>query len=176
MKKAAQFQVPTRFYKVKDPYMKFFCPLCKTPRQMKNSPRMSFKNYMQILLVSTILCMLLFPLMKERVFFIPFVCFGVMEVGKRFSWRNEISCPHCGFDAKWYKKNVKIAKERVLDFWAEKEELKSQLSLDKIEEKAEIENIEQKMQSVEEHLEPVQDQVMESINAKTNESSGAALQ
>ena len=32
-------------------------------------------------------------------------------------YRKEIACPYCGFDATWYRRDVKKANELVKDFW-----------------------------------------------------------
>ena len=42
------------------------------------------------------------------------------------SYRKEIPCPHCGFDASWYKKDVKIARRLVKEFWDKQEDVKLQ--------------------------------------------------
>ena len=36
----------------------------------------------------------------------------------------ELPCPHCGFDATWYKRDVKVARRQVLDFWNRSEDPK----------------------------------------------------
>lgn len=36
------------------------------------------------------------------------------------NYRKEIPCPHCGFDASWYKKDVKVARRLVAAYWSEK--------------------------------------------------------
>ena len=40
----------------------------------------------------------------------------------------QISCPHCGFDATWYKRDVKVARQLVKDFWVQKQGLDAQNS------------------------------------------------
>ena len=42
---------------------------------------------------------------------------GSMEVYKRLNFRKEIPCPHCGFDASWYKRDVKVARKLVERHW-----------------------------------------------------------
>ena len=37
--------------------------------------------------------------------------------------KSEIPCPYCGFDASWYKKDVKIARKKVQEFWKKKENI-----------------------------------------------------
>ena len=31
-------------------------------------------------------------------------------------YRKDLSCPYCGFDPKWYKKDVKLARQKVEEF------------------------------------------------------------
>ena len=163
MRKTSNQQIPSRFYKIKNPYMKFFCPLCKSPRQLRNSPRMSIKNYLQIMVGSLFICTILYPFMKERVFFTPLVVYAVFEFFKRVRWRNELPCPHCGFDARWYKRNVVTAKNRVVKFWEEKNSINNVTMSKTISNKLEETKSEQSQENLDEmdfskaNLEPVQD-------------------
>jgi ribosomal protein L37E len=47
-------------------------------------------------------------------FFLYWACF---EAGRRIFFSREIPCPHCGFDASWYKRDVKVARRKVDEFW-----------------------------------------------------------
>ncbi len=109
-----------RSYKHKNPSMEFFCPLCGSERAFHSSPRLSFKNYLQLILCSSIAIAIAFPLMGPRSFFIFFVFLAAFEAGFRMNFRKEIPCPHCGFDASWYKKDVKVARRLVEEFWKTK--------------------------------------------------------
>jgi predicted RNA-binding Zn-ribbon protein involved in translation (DUF1610 family) len=110
-----------RVYKYKNPASSFFCPLCRTERGITTSPRLTKKNYVQILLTSIILGSMLFPFIGERSFFIFFVNWGVFELAVRSDYKKQIACPHCGFDATWYKRDVKVARQIVKDFWLQKQ-------------------------------------------------------
>ena len=46
-----------------------------------------------------------------------FVIWALFELFIRTLFRREIPCPHCGFDASWYRKDVKMARRLVKDFW-----------------------------------------------------------
>lgn len=109
-----------RVYKYKNKNRNFFCPLCRTERNVTVSPRLSRKNYFQIFISSVVFGSMLFPLMGAESYFIFFVIWGGFELAVRSDYKKQIPCPHCGFDATTYKRNVKIAREEVVDFWARK--------------------------------------------------------
>lgn len=109
-----------RTYKYKSPSRAFFCPLCRTERAITISPRLTKKNYLQILLTSIVFGSALFPLMGVKCFFIFFIVWAVFELSIRTDFKKQVPCPHCGFDATWYKKDVKVARQVVKDFWDQK--------------------------------------------------------
>ncbi len=110
-----------RVYKFKNKANTFFCPLCRTERGISVSPRLTKKNYLQILLTSIVLGSMLFPFTGVKCFFIFFVIWGVFELAVRSDYKKQVACPHCGFDATWYKRDVKVARQLVKDFWAQKQ-------------------------------------------------------
>tara|TARA_Y100000590_G_scaffold457597_1_gene610579 strand:+ start:3571 stop:3861 length:291 start_codon:yes stop_codon:yes gene_type:complete len=69
---------------------------------------------------------MLYPVMSFRGIFSFFVFLGVFEWVRRANYRKELPCPHCGFDASWYKKDVKVARKLVADHWAAKDQKKAQ--------------------------------------------------
>jgi predicted RNA-binding Zn-ribbon protein involved in translation (DUF1610 family) len=122
----------SRPYKIRKPQTMFFCPLCSTQRALRYSARLNQRQYIQVLITSLVLMMGFFPLMGERVFFWPLVVWGVMEGMNKLMFRKEVPCPHCGFDATWYKKDVRVAKRLVKEFWQRRdapppEEIQEQL-------------------------------------------------
>lgn len=106
-----------RTFKHKDPKMEFFCPLCGTKRAFNSTPRLSFKNFCQIALSSLLVGGAFYPVMGIRSFFVFFIFWALFEAAVRMNFRKEIPCPHCGFDASWYKRDVTVAKRKVQDFW-----------------------------------------------------------
>lgn len=62
----------------------------------------------------------LWPLMGVKSFFVFFIVWGIFEAALRVVFKKEIPCPHCGFDATWYKKDVKVARDKVKVFWDSK--------------------------------------------------------
>lgn len=117
----AQFRpapLEKRTYKVKNPVTRFFCPLCRTERAFTIGPRLGAKNYLQISMVTLVTTALFFPLWEWGGVFSFFVYFAAFEFARRSLFRKQVPCPHCGFDASWYKRDVKVARTKVKDFWA----------------------------------------------------------
>jgi predicted RNA-binding Zn-ribbon protein involved in translation (DUF1610 family) len=113
----------TRVYKYKKKSSQFFCPLCRTERGISVSPRLTKKNIFQIFLTSIVFGSALFPFMGVKCFFIFFVVWGIFELAVRSDYKKQVACPHCGFDATWYKRDVKVARQLVKDFWVQKQSL-----------------------------------------------------
>lgn len=109
-----------RIYKHKKPTMRFFCPLCGTERAFNYRPRLTRKNYLQVAVTGLFLTVLTYPIIKAAAFCSIFFVLGVAEFAVRTLFRKEIPCPHCGFDASWYKRDVKMARKKVKEFWQEK--------------------------------------------------------
>ena len=116
----------SRVYKYKNQASTFFCPLCRSERGISISPRLTKKNYLQMLLTSIVLGSMLFPLVGAKCFVVFFVVLGVFELAIRSDYKKQIACPHCGFDAAWYKRDVKVARQIVKDFWVQKQTLTDQ--------------------------------------------------
>lgn len=106
-----------RFYKVKNPKKKFICALCTAPRQLKYTKNLSGINYLQIILVSIALSWIMFPLMGVKSLCLIFPVWMLVEIGNKLLYRKNIPCPYCGFDATWYRRDVKVANKMVKDFW-----------------------------------------------------------
>lgn len=120
-----------RTYKYKNPTMKFFCPLCRSERAMTVKARLSKRNYFQILLTGLVSSMALYPVLGVRSFISVFFIWAVFELAVRSDFKKQVPCPHCGFDATWYKKDVKVARQKVKEFWSTKEQNSSDASLNK---------------------------------------------
>ena len=108
-----------RPYRFKKAAIRFFCPLCRTERAISVSPRLTTRNYIQIVCAFTFFALVLFPFMEWNSFFLFFVIWIGMEASVRIRFKKEIPCPHCGFDATWYKRDVNVARRKVKDFWQE---------------------------------------------------------
>mgnify|MGYP000150273209 CR=1 FL=1 len=106
-----------KFYKVKNPKKKFLCALCSAPREMRYSKNLSFKNYLQIIVLSLFLAWCFSPLMGEKSLYLFFIVWLSVELANKLLYRKEIPCPYCGFDATWYRRDVKVANKMVKNFW-----------------------------------------------------------
>ena len=108
-----------RFYKVKNPRKHFLCALCSAPRSMKYSKHLSAKNYLQIIILSAFISWVGFPLMGVKSFLLLFPVWMLIEIANKILYRKEVACPYCGFDATWYRRDVKVANKIVKEFWKE---------------------------------------------------------
>ncbi len=109
-----------RFFKVKKATNQFICPLCSAPREMRYGKNLNEKHYIQIAVLSASLAWLLFPLMGVKSLALLFVVWIGFEVVNKLLYRKEIPCPYCGFDATWYRRDVRVAKQKVEEFWKER--------------------------------------------------------
>jgi hypothetical protein len=109
-----------RFFKVKKPSRHFICALCSAPRQMKYKKNLNEKNYIQITVLAVFLAWAFYPIMGIKSLSLVFILWPIFEVANKILYRKEIPCPYCGFDATWYRRDVKIAKQKVEEFWSEK--------------------------------------------------------
>jgi len=108
-----------RTYHYKNSAMEFFCPLCRTKRNFSISFRLSALNYVQMAIITTLFTAATYSFWEFRGVFIFFLLWPSFELVRRALFKREIPCPHCGFDASWYKKDVKVARQLVSDFWQE---------------------------------------------------------
>ena len=122
-----------RPFRFKNAVHKFFCPLCRSERAISCSHRMSGQNYLQLALSSAVVSMALYPFMGLRSLFSFFVLWAGFELTIRYLFRKEIPCPYCGFDASWYKKDVKVARKLVDEFWQAQEASQVELEGDEVE-------------------------------------------
>ena len=106
-----------RFYRVKKPAREFLCALCSAPRQMKYAKYLSWMNYLQIALVSAALVWILFDWMGAKALFLTFPVWLCFELCNKLFYRKELSCPYCGFDPSWYRRDVRVAHKMVQQFW-----------------------------------------------------------
>jgi hypothetical protein len=115
-----KFSPDFRPYKFKKAHESFFCPLCSTERAFSIGHKLTLKNFGQIIIVTLFLSLFLFPFMGYESIYCFFLVWATFEIGLRANHRKEIPCPHCGFDASWYRKDIKIAKKLIDEFWQKK--------------------------------------------------------
>ena len=118
MKKDALFKpIESRTYKLRNPAMTFYCPLCRMERSVTVRPRLKAIHFLQIILVTLFLIAISWSFMGLGSLVWFFVVWGTFEAVLRATFRKEVPCPHCGFDASWYKRDVKVARKLVSEFW-----------------------------------------------------------
>lgn len=118
----------TRVYKYKNKSRNFFCPLCRTERNVNVSPRLTPKNHIQIILTSIVAGSILYPVLGVEGFLIFFMIWGGFELAIRSDFKKQMPCPHCGFDATLYKRDVRVARQKVAEFWAQKQTVNPSMS------------------------------------------------
>jgi hypothetical protein len=110
-----------RTFRFKKPALQFFCPLCRTERCISTGHRLTTLNFFQIILLTSLLTAVAFPWGGLKTMASIFPIWLLFEMTRRMLFSKEVPCPHCGFDASWYKRDVKVARKRVAEFWEDKE-------------------------------------------------------
>ncbi len=113
-----------RTYKYKKSTLEFICPLCGTGRAFTLKPQITLKNYLHMFMITAVLMLITYPLMGIKSAWLFFLVWGVYECVLRMLFRKEVPCPHCGFDASWYQKDVKVARQKVEEFWQMQNQMK----------------------------------------------------
>ncbi|MCF8057648.1 MAG: hypothetical protein K9K67_00015 [Bacteriovoracaceae bacterium] len=109
-----------RTYRFKKHALQFFCPLCRTERCITIGHRLTYLNYMQITLLTALVTASLYSVAGLKTLAVFFPIWLTFEMTRRMLFSKEVPCPHCGFDASWYKRDVKVARKRVAEFWDQK--------------------------------------------------------
>lgn len=110
-----------RTYRYKKPAIQFFCPLCRTERSITIHHKLTSLNYAQIFLITGVVTAVSFPYGGFKSLAVFFPLWMGFEMIRRHLFSREVPCPHCGFDASWYKRDVKVARKRVAEFWRQNE-------------------------------------------------------
>ncbi len=113
----------SRVYKLREPAMTFLCPLCATERAFSTRPRLNRLHFLQITFLTAITTILFYSLTGIKILPVFFLYWTVFEIAIRIRFKSEIPCPHCGFDATWYKKDVRVARKKIKEFWDKKNQV-----------------------------------------------------
>ena len=105
-----------RTYLFKNTTQEFFCALCSSPRSLRYNRKLNTKHYLQILVLSMVSIYLLFPLMNFKGLIVIPIIWLTFESIYKLLYRKEISCPFCGFDPTWYRRDVRLARQKVEEF------------------------------------------------------------
>ncbi|MBC7692776.1 MAG: hypothetical protein H7222_13525 [Methylotenera sp.] len=95
----------------------FYCPLCRIPRRIGQSPRPLFSHFVQIGVTSAFITMLSWNWYgpKGMVTFLPL--WILFETIYRARMRAALKCNSCGFDPNLYLVDVQKAKAGVEKYW-----------------------------------------------------------
>lgn len=93
-----------------------FCALCRSPRKLRYSRHLSNLHYGQILVLTIVFSYLTFPWLSWKGAMSLPVIWMMFESIHKSLYRKDLKCPFCGFDPKWYKKDVKLARQKVEEF------------------------------------------------------------
>jgi hypothetical protein len=113
----------------------FFCPLCKTERELKYSSKLTKRHYAQIVVLSVAMGWIMLPVLQAKVIILFFMNWIFFETVNKILFRKQIPCDDCGFDATWYRKDVKVARQKVKNYW---DDVKAEKAI--LQEKAELIN------------------------------------
>lgn len=105
-----------KFKKIDQNKKQIFCALCRAPRELKQSSELSILNYAQLILLSSLITYFTYDVisLKGMISIIPM--WAIFEFVKKSLYRKELTCPTCGFDPTWYRRDVKMAREKVKNF------------------------------------------------------------
>lgn len=93
-----------------------FCALCRSPRKLRYSRHLTKLHYGQILVLTLVFSAATFPFLSWKgAMSLPLI-WGLFESIHKSLYRKDLKCPYCGFDPKWYKKDVKLARQKVEEF------------------------------------------------------------
>lgn len=101
---------------MKKPAKDCFCALCRSPRKLRYSRHLSGAHYGQIFILTLVFTAATYPwLMWKGACALPII-WGLFESIHKSLYRKDLQCQVCGFDPKWYKKDVKLARQKVEEF------------------------------------------------------------
>lgn len=93
-----------------------FCALCSTPRKLKYSRNLSKINYIQIIMLTGLITYGTYSWFGLKGATTLPVVWIIFETIHKSLYRKELTCPYCGFDPTWYKKDIKFARKKVEEF------------------------------------------------------------
>jgi hypothetical protein len=73
-------------------------------------------HYGQIIVLTLVFSAVVFPFISWKGLISFPVIWAIFESVHKSLYRKDLQCPYCGFDPKWYKKDVKLARQKVEEF------------------------------------------------------------
>ena len=114
--------LPFEYQKKK--YWEFYCPVCKSQRRTLFWPSPRPRHYLSLVVFISVLVFLLWNWYGLKTLFIGFPIWGGFEFVYRARARQSLICPNCGFDPYLYKHDVKLARQKIEDFFKNKNQSK----------------------------------------------------
>jgi len=102
-------------------YWEFYCPICKAQRRSFYWPTPRKKHYIQLAVFAACLTFALWRWCGIKGFFLNFVVWGLFEFYYRARARQNLICNQCGFDPYLYKYDVKLARQKMDEFWSHRQ-------------------------------------------------------
>ena len=93
-----------------------FCALCSSPRVLRYSRHLQGIHYLQILVLTIGVTAATYTQFEWRGAMTLPLIWALFESIHKSLYRKDLKCPYCGFDPKWYKKDVKLARRKVEEF------------------------------------------------------------
>ena len=93
---------------------KIFCAFCRLERRYYSKKHLNWTNVLLSLSAAILTMYIFWQEFNPSVAFIFTVYLIIVEVFITLRWRLSLPCPHCGFDIVLYKKNTKLACEKVI--------------------------------------------------------------
>lgn len=92
---------------------KCYCAFCRSVRVIYRKKHVSGFDVFLAAVAAALMSLLVWQDLDPRAVVFFALGIGFAEIFVLFRWRLSIACPHCGFDPVMYKKNPKVAAERV---------------------------------------------------------------
>ena len=93
-----------------------FCALCRSPRVIRYSRRLTKRHYLQILVLGLGFTAATSSWFSWKGAFALPLIWAIFESLHKSLYRKDLKCPYCGFDPTWYKKDVTLARRKVEEF------------------------------------------------------------
>lgn len=94
----------------------YYCACCRHPRKLKYQKNLKASHFAQILILSALSSLMLYPWLGIKSLLSSILVWVLFEGTYKSLYRKDLACPYCGFDPKWYRKDVKLARQKVEDF------------------------------------------------------------
>ena len=104
----------------KRPFWEFYCPVCKAQRRSFYWPSPRPKHYIALGVLSVVVTAIFWPWTGFKGFFLNLPVWAIFEFFYRARARQSLICPHCNFDPYLYKHDVKLAREKIEQHFADK--------------------------------------------------------